>query len=185
MTGDVRFRYLKNDVNRHGKLRYYVRVPGKKMIRLQVDRKDDPEFSLAYAAALNGKTWYPAKARPKPTLPTDKPLPGSLRELCVRYYAYLAEEKQLTEGTKYTRRKHLEDVCREPPSPGSAKVFGDIPVDQRPVQLGAAAQARDGQSCGQVSQADRLHRRRLPHLDAPCADHSRLPAAPACDLGRR
>ena len=124
---DVRFRYLKNDINRHGKARFYVRVPGKRMIRLQVDRKDDPEFSLAYAAALNGETWTP-KSKTAPPAPADRPIQGSLRALCVRYCAYLAEDKQLSEGTKYTRRKHLEDICREPPSPGSAKVLGDIPL---------------------------------------------------------
>lgn len=125
-----KLRYLLVDRSRHGKTRFYVRLPGKKMIRLQVDSRDDPNLGIAYAAALNGEEWRQKRSS---SITTEKAakykvVKGSLRALCEMYYAYLAEERQLTSGTKYTRRKHLEDICLEPPSPGSPLVLGDIPL---------------------------------------------------------
>jgi integrase len=119
----MRIRYLKQEKSRHGKPRLYVRLPGQKMIRLPVNSIDDPRFGPAYAAALNGDR---VRAEPKSPLSGSKPIHGSLRELCVRYFGFLSEETQLTEGTKYTRRKHLEDICREPLKSG--RILGDIPL---------------------------------------------------------
>jgi hypothetical protein len=125
----ARLRYLKSDVSRHGQVRLYVRLPGKKnLIRLPVDSVEDPRFGPAYAAALKGETIADSDPRPRPA--AAKPIPGSLRALCVRYFEFLTQETQLTAGTKYTRRKHLEDVCREPLKTGSDRVMGDCPLDK-------------------------------------------------------
>jgi len=44
-------------------------------------------------------------------------------------FTFLAEETQLSEGTKYTRRKHLEDICRTV-LPTTGKILGDCPVEK-------------------------------------------------------
>lgn len=122
----IRIRYLKQELDRHGKPRLYVRLPGQKMIRLPVNSIDDPGFGPAYAAALNGDRVQ--KPAPKSSASSAKPAQGSLRELCVRYFEFLSEETQLSAGTKYTRRKHLEDICREPLKSG--RILADIPLDK-------------------------------------------------------
>ncbi len=122
----MRIRYLKQEKSRHGKPRLYVRVPGRKMVRLPVDSIEDPGFGPAYAAALNGE---PVRLpEPQSNGQRGNPIPGSLRELCTRYFAFLSKETQLSEGTKYTRRKHLEDVCREQVKSG--RPLGDCPVNR-------------------------------------------------------
>jgi hypothetical protein len=103
----VRIRYLKQDIDRHGKPRLYVRLPGRPMIRLSVSSTDDPGFGLAYEAALNGEQ------APKPQVKAGKAIPGSLRELCSRYLGFLTKDTTLAEKTKYARRLQLEEVCRE------------------------------------------------------------------------
>jgi integrase len=124
----MKLRYLVADRSRHGQTRFYVRLPGRAKTRVQVDSMDDPQFGLAYAAALNGERWQPKTIAAKPQEPWDKPIPGSLRALCVRYFAVLANDPMLADITKANRRKFLEEVCREPPQPGSTKVMGDMPI---------------------------------------------------------
>lgn len=122
----MRIRYLKPDVDRHGKPRLYVRLPGQKMIRLPVSSIDDPAFGPAYAAALNGEL---VQAEPKSPSKPGKALPGSLKALCERYGAYLTKDTTLSERTKYTRRRHLDEVCQTiVKSPSGPKPAADMPV---------------------------------------------------------
>jgi integrase len=123
-----KLKYLKVDKTRHGQTRFYVRLVGKPKIRLPVDSMEDPNFGLAYAAALNGEVWRPAAKETRPQPKLAKALPGSLRALCERYYAFLHADPRLEPITKANRRKFLEEVCREPPSPGSKLSMGDMPV---------------------------------------------------------
>jgi integrase len=120
----VRIRYLKQDVDRHGKPRLYVRLPGKPMIRLTVSSTDDPGFGPAYAAALSGES----VALLKPQGKGVKAAPGSLRELCARYLGFLSKDTTLAEKTKYARRLILDEVCRETAKSGA--VAGDMPVSK-------------------------------------------------------
>jgi site-specific recombinase XerD len=54
---------------------------------------------------------------------------GSLRALCERYCDYLTKYTTLSERTKYTRRRHLVEVCREMvKSPAGLRPAADIPV---------------------------------------------------------
>jgi integrase len=112
----VRIKYLKVDPNRHGKPRLYVRLPGQPLVRLSVDSVDHPDFSLAYAAALNGELQSPAKST-KPAKP-GKTTPGTVGDLTARYVDFLMKDPVLSAGTKLTRRRHLEEVCRETSSSG-------------------------------------------------------------------
>lgn len=120
----IKLRYLKQERSRHGKPRLYVRRPGRKMIRPPVDDVDDPAFGPAYAAALAGESLAPAH---KPQAASAKPAQGSLRDLCTRYVEFLSKDKALADRTKYIRRRHLDEVCREPVKPGDPRTIGDIP----------------------------------------------------------
>lgn len=122
----VRIRYLKQYRDRHGKMRLYVRIPGRPEIRLQVNSTDDPNFGLAYAAALNGEQVH--NSVPQSKASASNTIQGSLRALCVAYSGFLAKDTTLSERTKYTRRRHLEEVCREVSA--SNVPAGDVPVDK-------------------------------------------------------
>ncbi len=120
-------KYLLYKPNRHGKPRFYVRLPGRKMIRLPgIERHDDPRLGPLYAAPLNGVEF----GLSKPPGPATKAAHGSLGALCEAYFAFLTKDTTLTGRTKYIRRRHLEELCREPLQPGSAKLVGDMPVHQ-------------------------------------------------------
>jgi integrase len=123
---EVRIRYLKQYRDRHGKMRLYVRIPGRREIRLRVNSTDDPGFGPAYAAALNGEQVNTPLPNSKAS--TTKASQGSLRELCVAYSGFLTKDTTLSERTKYTRRRHLEEVCREVSTSGAPA--GDLPVDK-------------------------------------------------------
>jgi integrase len=123
----MRIRYLKQEIDRHGKPRLYVRLPGRKLVRLPVSSIEDPGFGPAYASALNGEPVE--KAVPKSQAWVGKALPGSLRELCVRYSEFLTKDTMLSERTKYIRRRHLEEVCRTiVKSPSGPRPAADMPV---------------------------------------------------------
>jgi hypothetical protein len=53
---NVKLKYLTRERSRHGKLFFYVRVPGRKKIRLLIDGFNDPHFAEAYAMGLTGRT---------------------------------------------------------------------------------------------------------------------------------
>jgi integrase len=126
----IKLRYLKVEKSRHGKTRYYVRVPGRLKVRLLVEGADDTNFMTAYTAALNGEQWRPAVVAPKSPETVVKPVPGSFRALCVDYFAFLQKDPQIAPRTKYTRRRHLEEVCREPTKIGASYVMGDVPANR-------------------------------------------------------
>jgi integrase len=124
---NVRIKYLKQETDRHGKPRLYVRLPGQKLIRLPVNTIKDPQFGPAYAAALNGEP-VPSPAPKQPTKREKAPT-GSLRALCDRYFDYFTKDTTLAERTKYVRRRNLENVCREMvKSPSGMRPAADIPV---------------------------------------------------------
>jgi integrase len=123
----VKLRYLVIERSRHGKLFIYVRRPGHRKIRLQVNGPDDLHLAEAYAAALVGEQWRPAAMKaPSTPAASNKALPGSFRALCQDYFAHLQKDPQVSERTKYTRRLHLEHVCQEPTKPGAPYVMGDV-----------------------------------------------------------
>lgn len=98
------------------------------MIRLPVDDVNDPKFSEAYAAALAGQSLIETHA-PKAIAPVSKVVPGSLRELCSAYLAFLAKDTSISDRTKYIRRRHLDEVCQCERVPGKdARAIGDAPV---------------------------------------------------------
>ncbi len=126
---NVKLRYLVKERSRHGKLFLYVRVPGRKKVRLLVDGLDDPHFAEAYAMALKGERWEPPARQVGTAAPSaQRALPGTFRALCEGYFAFLTKDPRISERTKYTRRLHLEQVCQEPTKPGAPYVMGDVPA---------------------------------------------------------
>ncbi|MBA4223363.1 MAG: integrase [Methylobacterium sp.] len=103
---------LSKDVDRHGNVRWYVRVPGKPKVRLTQEYGSDAFWS-AYRDALAGKPTAESSAPGK----VEK---GSFRELCQKYYAS-SEFKLLDTSTRAWRTRALDLVC---------KTKGSLPVDR-------------------------------------------------------
>ena len=74
----MRFKYLVEDVDRYGNVRLYVRMPGRRKVRLRANFGTD-EFLAAYAAAVAGHLQAPRQASVAKR--------GSFRHLCIHYYA--------------------------------------------------------------------------------------------------
>src|SRR5271166_789051 len=79
--------------------------------------------------AMRGEQWRPPASQVSATAtPLQKALPGTFRALCEDYLVFLARDPRVSKRTKYTRRQHLEHVCREPTKPGAPYVMGDVPM---------------------------------------------------------
>jgi integrase/recombinase XerD len=97
----IRLRYLSEDVDRHGNVRCYVRVPGLRKMRLHSMPGTD-EFMREYQAALSSREAGPRQARAIAR--------GSFGYLCRKYFDS-ATFKGLDKSTKDWRRRSLEEVC--------------------------------------------------------------------------
>lgn len=96
----IRLRYLSEDVDRHGNVRCYVRVPGLPKVRLR-GMPGTEEFMREYQAALSAKPDTPRQARSVAR--------GSFGYLCRRYFNS-ATFKALDNSTQTWRRRTLEDI---------------------------------------------------------------------------
>ncbi|MCB1470701.1 MAG: tyrosine-type recombinase/integrase [Rhizobiaceae bacterium] len=97
------FRYVVEDVDRHGNVRLYFRRKGQPKVRLP-GPPGSPDFNDAYRAALEGRL---SEAKTK----VGEIIPGSLRELCIKYYTS-ADYLQLDPRTQRTRRSILDRFCQ-------------------------------------------------------------------------
>lgn len=115
--------YLSQDRDRHGNLRTYFRREGQPKVRLRAP-VGTPEFLEEYRAA----------AGIAPAL-VGKAVPGSLRWLCVAYYAS-GEYQQLDPRTRHVRKLILEKLCQSK-GETSGILKGDRPyrlIDMRHVR---------------------------------------------------
>lgn len=117
----IRLKYVTQDTDRHGNLRFYFRKRGmKNKIRLP-GFPGSSEFMAAYNAALNGETPQPAapkniiKATPK----------TSFKWLCLQYMASHAFKNNLDTKTQYNYQRMLTKICDEPIADGIC--VGDAP----------------------------------------------------------
>lgn len=99
----IRLRHLIEDTDRHGNVRCYVRVPGRKKVRIR-EQPGTEAFMAEYHAAVAGIA--PAANR------SGKAAVGSFRWLCQTYFASLAF-KRLDAVTQAQRRYHLEELCEK------------------------------------------------------------------------
>src|SRR5690349_12079617 len=99
----IRLKFLVEDLDRHGNVRLYVRLPGKPKVRIK-ERFGTDEFIAAYHAAMAGKLDAPRQAG------TAKR--GSFRHLCQLYYASTAfTSKDLS--TQSWQRRALDGMCMQ------------------------------------------------------------------------
>jgi integrase/recombinase XerD len=103
-TMRVRLKYLCEDPDRHGNVRCYVRVPGKRKVRIRA-LPGTPEFMEEYQAAIaEVKAGQPRQA--------DEAKRGSFRYLCIRYYSSAAF-KALDISTRNWQRRALDEIAQE------------------------------------------------------------------------
>jgi integrase len=97
------YRYVVEDRDRHGNVRVYLRVLGKRKLRLWQE-PGTPEFDAEYRRALAGEI--------KPKAATRRPgaATGSLRALCISYYSS-AEYKRMEPRSRHVRRLILDKLC--------------------------------------------------------------------------
>lgn len=118
MMTKVEIKHLSREVSRHGKVRWYVRLAGRRK-RLQVE-PGAPGFHAAYEAAL-------ASLRA-----ADGPAPverGSFKWLGERYFASV-EFCALDFQSQRTRMSILRECFAEPYAPSDPRQIGDCPVRQ-------------------------------------------------------
>jgi integrase len=99
----IRFRHLVEDRDRHGNIRVYVRVPGRRKVRIKAPFGTD-EFIAAYNAAVADYVTAPPQAR--------ETKPGSFRHLCVLYFGS-ATFKRLDKATQAWRRRALDAISEK------------------------------------------------------------------------
>ncbi len=99
----IRFKHLVEDRDRHGNMRLYVRLPGRKKVRIRAPFGTD-EFTAAYNAAVSDHVTAPAQARETKA--------GSFRHLCVLYYGS-PTFKGLDKATQAWRRRALDAMCEK------------------------------------------------------------------------
>lgn len=127
---EVRLKHLVQDVDRHGNLRFYVRMPGRPKVRLR-EQPGTAKFLAEYQKAVNGEH---ASGRPAPT-----PLaPQSLRWLS-HSYQHSAEFRQLEPRTQKVRALILHTICSTKHRTG--KKLGDMPF--APIQPKHVREIRD------------------------------------------
>jgi integrase/recombinase XerD len=97
----IRFKHLIEDRDRHGNIRLYVRLPGRRKVRIRAPFGTD-DFTAAYNAAVSDHVTAPPQAREKKQ--------GSFGHLCVLYFAS-PTFKRLDKATQAWRRRTLDTIC--------------------------------------------------------------------------
>lgn len=97
----IRYKYLIHDKDRHGNIRWYVREPGKKKIRI----KEEPGTEAFVTA-------YHAAKAPKPETASKTIKQGSLHWLALKYYASDDFKRKAT-ATQRQRRNILDRICEK------------------------------------------------------------------------
>src|SRR6516162_3045179 len=98
------YRFVVEDVDRHGNIRIYFRRKGQAKIRLtETPGTDafDREYQRAFRGGIN-------LAPPRGNAPA---MPGTMRWLCEQYYASAAFQS-LAASTRKVRRGILDEICQ-------------------------------------------------------------------------
>ena len=109
----IRLKYLVEDVDRHGNVRLYVRLPGRKKIRIR-GVPGTNEFMRAYSDAIAATDINEKRAKYK------CPPQGSFGYICLRYFSS-ETFKALDISTQKWRRRSLNEICER---------HGDKPIVQ-------------------------------------------------------
>jgi integrase len=103
-SGTRLYRFLVEDVDRHGNVRVYFRRKGQPKIRLR-EMPGTEAFDDEYQRMFRGEIKPPSADQHTPETP------GTMRWLCQQYYASAAFQS-LAESTRKVRRGILEEICR-------------------------------------------------------------------------
>ena len=95
----IKLKHLCSDTDRFGNVRFYVRVPGQKKIRLGAAPTTE-EFYEAYRRAIGERD----------ALPDGKIKAGSFRALVAKYVGS-TKFRSLDPSTQNWQRRTLEDIC--------------------------------------------------------------------------
>src|SRR5271155_1733706 len=98
------YRFLVEDVDRHGNIRVYFRRKGRRKIRLTGTPGTDA-FGQEYQRAFRGET------KAAPARGNGAVMPGTIRWLCEQYYASAAFQS-LAESTRKVRRGIFDEICQ-------------------------------------------------------------------------
>jgi integrase len=119
------YRYLIEDVDRHGNIRIYFRLKkGQPKIRLKA-LPGTEEFDTEYRRALTAKLRPPAEAASAGDN-VGPAKPGTLRWLCQQYLASSSFNGQ-ADSTRRQRRAVLDWVCHQKIREGSSEKAGNLP----------------------------------------------------------
>ena len=102
---EKRYRYLVEDVDRHGNVRLYFRRNGVK-VRVR-EHLGSVDFEHRYAQLVSGNVARELNA-------DRRPQANTLRWLAVQFFGS-ADYKRLDPRTQYTRRRIIESMLLEPP----------------------------------------------------------------------
>ena len=101
----IKLKYLLQDRDRHGNIRFYVRMKGRRRIRIR-ETFGTEEFIFAYSKALSETAETETRAK------AGAPQEGSFGRVCLAYYASPAF-RNLDCSTKKWRRSHLDAISAE------------------------------------------------------------------------
>lgn len=103
---DLRLKYVWEDKDRHGNVRVYVAVPGRRKVRIR-EQPGTEAFLAAYRAAIEGVDRHPIEQHGR----------GSLGWLCKLFFAsnkfQLSPPKGYDDLTKKWIRNELERICEK------------------------------------------------------------------------
>jgi integrase len=103
-SGIRHYRFLVEDVDRHGNVRIYFRRKGRPKIRLR-EMPGTDAFDKEYQRAFRGELKPPSVSQ------HTVAMPGTMRWLCEQYYAS-AVFQSLAASTRKVRRAILEEICQ-------------------------------------------------------------------------
>lgn len=117
----IKQKYVYEDVDRHGRVRRYLKLPGCRKVRIRAKPGTDEYFLECQNARRRAETGE----LKSPPITAAKP--ETLRFLFVQYMAS-SRFRQLDPRTQRVTHLILDDICREPVRPGSAELFADCPI---------------------------------------------------------
>ena len=123
-VANINLPYVEKNKTRHGGIRYYLRIHGKRVCRLPDDIESE-EFSRTYWKERNKILPVIEDDRPRPISSAVKP--DTFRWLCMEYMRTHAF-KSLDITTQARRRNVIESMWAEPLSEKDSREFADMPL---------------------------------------------------------
>ena len=105
--GVIHLKYLVEDTDRHGNVRLYVRMQGKRKVRLR-EEPGTKAFLDEYWSAVEGDPLD--NDRQTAPINFNRPKKDSLSWLCAEY-CQSAKFKKLADSTRYARKRILDRIC--------------------------------------------------------------------------